>query len=383
MPGATGEFRHPSGQPALSIDRVWGPRADALAPKGAAGRFRIAHGPPPAAMPELRFVLVAQGEGSGKRLARFEASIHAPGPTDIPVQAPAAKEAVLWTLAVQGRGRRWPLISPQPIQRTASDRLVLGTTTVPEAPPSLPTAMAAWRTGPIQLDGRLDEAAWDQAAPHTLSDSLGRPGPRHSTTLKLLYDERYLYVAFAAEDPDVRCPFAQATAPPPRDRPIYEHEAVELFLMPHRRAPDTGPYVELQSSPSGAIFDAAFRGPRQGMDRGYNAGQQVATVVDGSLNAPGPDRGWRTEWRVPFTALRGVSAAPAPGEVWRMNAFRVETSRVSGRAQNEYTAWSPPHVGDFHAVHRFGHLLFGPRAASVAPPDRAPNEQALGDDAHP
>ena len=219
--------------------------------------------------------------------------------------------------------------------------------------PPLPVAQIHIRTSTIHLDGLLDETAWKKAEVLELSDSLGRStSPRYPTKLRLLYDDHNLYVAFEAKDKDIRERFSK------RDDPIYEHEAVELFIMPNIVAPRIGPYVELQASPTGVIFDASFTGRRQGMDTKYNAGQTVATLRNGTLNDRSPDKGWVSEWKIPFAHLRWNPHPPKPGDEWRMNAFRIEKYQRGGKLAGEYTAWSPPGVGDFHAVHRFGRMRF-------------------------
>lgn len=206
----------------------------------------------------------------------------------------------------------------------------------------------------IQADGRLDEEAWSKAPVLTFSDSLGRNvKTRFPTKLRLLYDDNHLYVSFENTDRDITERYKQ------RDDPIYNHETVELFIMPNVMAPEVGPYIELQASPTGIIFDASFDGRRQGMNKGYDAQQTVGTTRDGTLNTLDEDRGWISEWKVPFKGLRGVDTSPQPGTEWRMNAFRIEKFREGQRQQGEYTAWSPPRVGDFHNVARFGRMKFG------------------------
>ena len=235
--------------------------------------------------------------------------------------------------------------------RLRAARLPLG---APRAPDDLPAVDIPKTPTPIVADGRLDEPVWAAAPVLTFDDSLGRTGTiRHATRLRLLYDDDNLYVGFEADDVDITERYQR------RDDPIYEHETVELFIMPNVAAPETGPYVELQASPSGVIFDAAFDGPRQGMNKSYNAGQSVGTTIDGTLNDPTPDRKWISEWVVPFRKIRGVSSPPKPGTEWRMNAFRIEKYNERGRLRGEFSAWSPPRVGDFHHVARFGRMRFG------------------------
>ena len=221
--------------------------------------------------------------------------------------------------------------------------------------PSLPEVTIRRTKAKIQADGKLDEAAWKTAAILTFSDSMGRNIPtRFKTKLRLLYDPENLYVSFEADHQDISCPYKK------RDDPTYDHEAVELFIMPNVRAPNLGPYIELQASPKGIIFDAAFTARRTGMDTSFNAGQTVGTTIDGTLNLDdGKDRGFISEWVVPFAKMRGVKAAPKAGDEWRMNAFRIEKFRQNGQLNGEFTAWSPPMVGDFHHVMKFGRMKFG------------------------
>ena len=239
--------------------------------------------------------------------------------------------------------------------RIKAGRLRLSGTPGEGATDDLPSVTIPRASRPIVADGVLEEAAWSTAPVLSMSDTMGRGVPtQYPTKLRLLYDDDNLYVAFDATDVDITCPYEK------RDDPIYDHETVELFLMPNVRAPALGPYVELQASPKGVIFDAAFIARRKGMDKSFDAGQKVGTKVRGTLNVEdGRDDGWVSEWVVPWKGIRGIDAPPKPGDEWRMNAFRIEKYRSGGRLQGEYTAWSPPRVGDFHNVDRFGRMKFG------------------------
>ncbi|MBL9039741.1 MAG: hypothetical protein JNG84_14585, partial [Archangium sp.] len=48
---------------------------------------------------------------------------------------------------------------------------------------------------------------------------------------------------------------------------------------------------------------------------------------------------------------------PTPGTKWRFNAYRLE--HFTHGTQIEGQSFSPLFVGDFHALHRFGWLVFG------------------------
>ena len=63
-----------------------------------------------------------------------------------------------------------------------------------------------------------------------------------------------------------------------------------------------------------------------------------------------------------------LTLPPAPGDVWRINMFRMDVPQ--GKPQ-QAAGWSPPMVGDFHALDKFGELVFGDAKGVVPPPRRA------------
>lgn len=279
-----------------------------------------------------------------------------PHKVKIPEDAPGAR-LDLWVGLFAGK-QRWTVEAPRGVS-DGRDRILAARLEFAGPAPSddLPEVTIPRATGPITPDGRRDEAAWAAAPVLRFSDSMGRGTRiRAPTELRLLYDDENLYVFFDNTDPDITERFSK------RDDPIYDHETAELFIMPKVAAPEVGPYVELQASPGGVIFDASFEGRRRGMNTGYDAGQKVGTRIDGTLNDPAPDVAWYSEWVVPWAGIRGIDGPPKPGDEWRLNAFRIEKHRVDGEQVGEYTAWSPPKVGDFHNVARFGRMKFGAEA---------------------
>jgi hypothetical protein len=214
--------------------------------------------------------------------------------------------------------------------------------------PTLPEYRVVRAEPPPVIDGVLDDPAWARAAPVNLVNSLdGSPG-RVRTTARLLWDDRFLYVAFDCEDPDVWTTFTQ------RDDPLYTQEAVEIFIDADG---DGRTYNELEVSAANVLFDAYFPERRQGMDLSWDSQALTAVTVQGTLNDPSDrDQGWRVEMRIPIARLAAVPhVPPRPGDRWRFNLYRLEHH---GRRQVEGQAFSPPRVGDFHALSRFGWLVF-------------------------
>lgn len=187
-------------------------------------------------------------------------------------------------------------------------------------------ATSALRTaGSIRLDGHLDEGDWQQARP------LDRffetyPGDRtpapERTTVRFLYDDRFLYVGFRldlAERSRLRTPFVR------RDKVGSSHDYVQIYLDP-------------QGSRRGAyLFRVNARGTRTD---GYQneAGQSetldpdydwdVATSIDA--------HGWSAELRIPLSTLR---IARAGAQDWA-----VVVTRGVPRRQNTQMATAPfPH----------------------------------------
>jgi hypothetical protein len=75
-----------------------------------------------------------------------------------------------------------------------------------------------------------------------------------------------------------------------------------------------------------------------------------------------------------------VRLPPEPGDVWRINMYRMDLPK--GKPQ-QAAGWSAPMVGDFHALGRFGELVFADADGNVAPPvAAAASNKAKGGDVH-
>ncbi|HEY5090180.1 MAG TPA: hypothetical protein VIK30_09425, partial [Polyangia bacterium] len=59
-----------------------------------------------------------------------------------------------------------------------------------------------------------------------------------------------------------------------------------------------------------------------------------------------------------------------PGDVWRINMYRMDQPK--GKPQ-QASGWLPPMVGDFHALDRFGELVFADADGKLPAPPPLPN----------
>jgi len=203
---------------------------------------------------------------------------------------------------------------------------------------------------PIVIDGHLDDPAWQGAPAIALCLADTGEAPRQSTTCRLLWDDVYLYVAFDCQDSDI---WGVTTE---RDRDIYNQEVVELFVDDDC---DDHSYIEIEVSPLNAVLDLYMLnrgGVRRGLWDWDSRGLRTAVVVDGDPTRRGTDdRRWTVEMAVPMADfMTAPHLPPRAGDVWHANLYRIDRANMG----DEYSAWSPPGVIDYHTPERFGRLVF-------------------------
>lgn len=231
-------------------------------------------------------------------------------------------------------------------------------------------------SGPIAIDGRLDEPAW-QNAPWTQSfvdiEGARKPQPPLKTQAKLLWNDEFLYIGAEVQEPHVWATLKH------RDEIVFHDNDFEVFIDPDG---DTREYYEIEINALNTIFDLF-------LVRTYNdggpalhawdcKGMKSAVHVDGTLNDPTDvDRGWTVEMALPWKTLAEAAHRPAPptvGDTWRMNFSRVEWQQhiVQGRyekvqeePENNWV-WCPQGVIDIHIPQRWGYVEFVSRAAQNA-----------------
>jgi WD40 repeat protein len=230
--------------------------------------------------------------------------------------------------------------------------------------------------GPITIDGRLDEPAWD-AAPWTedFVDIEGelRVTPRYRTRVKMLWDDRYFYVGAELKEPHVWGTLTK------HDSVIFQDNDFEVFIDP---AGSSHNYAELEVNALNTTWDLLLKKPyRDGgppVSTWEIDGLKTAVHVHGTLNNPHDvDEGWTVEIAIPWEALAKLSRQPAPprdGDQWRVNFSRVEWRHeiVDGKyrkiphLREDNWVWSPQGVVDMHRPETWGYVQF-----STAPPGKA------------
>lgn len=211
--------------------------------------------------------------------------------------------------------------------------------------PGMPVR-ASFAAVPPPLTADFADAAWRHAPAHAI-DRLwsGAPAPAAlSTTARLCWTPTDLWFGF-------ECGFAELDVDDAVDTAVervglWDRDVCEAFVQSPRE-PHAGSYKEFEVAPTGQWCDLAIHRVRVDVDWGWNSGMQTA----GALDAPA--RTWRAVMCVPFAAFGG---APAAGEVWRVNLFRI--SRVAG--VRHYMSYAPTRTSepDFHVPGCFVALEF-------------------------
>ncbi len=226
------------------------------------------------------------------------------------------------------------------------------------------------KNGSIKLDGKLDDAAWkDAASTGAFVRTMDGSKAEQVTSAKVVWDDNNLYVAFDVEDTDIW------TTLDKRDDKLWTQEAVEVFIDADG---DGKTYVELQTNPKGALFDSYLPAYRKN-ENDFDSGTKVAVHVNGTLDKrDDKDKGWTAEMQIPLSAVKGkekdkpmTNVPPVVGTTWRANFFRLDQPKDKPQVGQ---AWSPPMVGDFHALDRFANLVFGDDKGQV--PQKADDKKA-------
>ena len=247
------------------------------------------------------------------------------------------------------------------------------------AAPDAPKGYVACKVAePIQVDGKLDEAAWG-AAPWTdaFVDIEGdrKPRPRFETRAKMLWDDEHLYIAAKLDEPHVWGTLKD------HDAVIFQDNDFEVFIDPDG---DNHRYFEIEINALNTEWDLFLPKPyRDGgpaVDAWEIPGLKKGVAVQGTLNDPSDvDRSWTVELAIPWKALAEHAGRPTPpsdGDRWRLNFSRVEwrhevadgAYRKVPKTPEDNWVWSPQGVVDMHRPETWGYLQFStsPPGAEVA-----------------
>jgi hypothetical protein len=183
-----------------------------------------------------------------------------------------------------------------------------------------PSAEAVRLAGPadVDLDGRLDDAAWERAQPITdfiqIEPTEGAE-PSERTVVRIVYDEDALYIgAKLFGDPDAILAYQRR-----RDAGLGTDDRF-MWILDTFRDGRTGYFFEI--NPAGLMGDGLIGG--SGVNKSWDGVWEART-------ARLPD-GWSAEIRIPFSTLNFDPS----GDSWGLNVQRTL------RRRNEEIRWAGP-----------------------------------------
>ena len=223
-------------------------------------------------------------------------------------------------------------------------------------------------TGPITVDGKLDEPSWLNV-PWT-DDFVDIEGthkvkPRYRTRAKMLWDDTYFYVGAELEEPHVWGTLTK------RDSVIFEDNDFEVFIDPDS---DNHEYYEFEMNALNTVWDLFLARPYMDGGEADNSwdidGLKTGVHVDGTINdSSDTDKGWSVEIAFPWKALAEYAHKPTPprnGDQWRVDFSRVEWQfelengkykKVRGTKEDNWV-WSPQGIINMHRPETWGYVQF-------------------------
>lgn len=202
-----------------------------------------------------------------------------------------------------------------------------------------PVVKAARVETDFEMDGVLDDAAWQKADVARVEyRSLKYDArPDLATSVRVLYSDKFLYFGW-------ECPFTKLTVydEPTVERErmgLWEKDVVEVFIGSD--STNINHYAEYEVAPTNERLDVYCRLPEKNF--AWDGRAQSAVKIDKRRSV------FTVEWRMPLEVL---GPRPTPGTRWRMNLYRCD------RANDAALAWSPVLKGSFHAPEKFGVLEF-------------------------
>jgi len=240
----------------------------------------------------------------------------------------------------------------------------------------------------ITVDGVLDEGVWRRTPAMPFVGIADGSKPPFLTEAKMLWDDKYLYVGYYFEEPDIRAYWGMEEANltddllpascrgPAEKKTVWNYSEctimsidrfAKLFLDPDG---DGVNYLEFQCNPLNNYFDSwykqGFTDGKWGNRERYPSvewkcpGLLSATHVDGSVNSPQDvDRGWSLEIAIPWTSIAPFTKGACPpvsDDIWGVHLGRGFRDRIGG--PNEYWVWPFLGVTNCHLPDRYGKLVF-------------------------
>ncbi len=195
----------------------------------------------------------------------------------------------------------------------------------------------------LKIDGKLDEASWEQGKKIYLHPYKGNPKELKTvnTLVYALRDNNYLYFGIKCEEPAVKNMLYIKRKQD--DKKIYRDSSIELFLNP---SGDRKNYYQIIVNPAGSFTD--LKGSKVGqqymLDRKWNSNAIIKTAL--------AEKSWSVEIAVPLKSLDGFKNEGFPAN------FNRNRILDKGKGYVTLYTWSPFLKYGFHDLLNFGSIVF-------------------------
>jgi hypothetical protein len=217
-------------------------------------------------------------------------------------------------------------------------------------------------SGPIHVDGKLDEEAWRRARPVALD--IPRDQQQQGLTLeekgtgRVLWDDKFLYVAFDFVDSDV---VANGTEDDQEHHNLGD--VAEIFLKPAKQTW----YWEFHVTPAGYVSTYWHPGRGRFGLQGVNLHLkprfiEAVAKVHGTLNNDRDrDERWMAEVAIPWGKLDRLGEKRDVKVSWTILLARYNYTRYRTQATGpELSSWPVLSQASYHLVEQYAPLKLRP-----------------------
>ncbi len=213
---------------------------------------------------------------------------------------------------------------------------------------------------PITVDGRRDEAIWNNAEVQNFNYFYrsDKPVEKQKSEFRMLWDDENIYLFYECQDTSLT---ARETK---FDGRTYLDDCAEFFVVP---VPDSvymhfGFEINITEVRYDYIVLWRYYNNRTFFISGYNPEYQVKAVYNGTLNNDkDKDMGWTMEFAIPMSVFSNINMVtrPRPGARWAFQAVRQDRNAVDDRFRSTSTLFPIYDIRkDVHQPSRFGLLEF-------------------------
>jgi hypothetical protein len=197
-------------------------------------------------------------------------------------------------------------------------------------------------------DNEPKKIDWSKVSDHELVDVVSGDKVENTAKVKIAWTDKFLYIFFDVKDKHIWGTYRKD------DDPIYEQEAVEVFIGFGSEPPKE--YFELQFSPNLVKYDAWVKNPtgsRHDKDFDVDVSWNFKKLeFEQEIDAIGDEVKsgvWQTYIKIPAEEIKGSDFKS--GDILRGNLFRID----GYPKQNSFQALNPnlEKTPNFHTPDKF------------------------------